>query len=242
MKVFAVLLFPFLAVAQDDPIAIGASLFRTHCAVAYCHGAAGTLGRAPQLAGRSFTKDRLIEVIGNGIPKTAMPGFKSEMNEEKIGAIALYVLSLSGPAPAEFAKPQRRQLSPALQAGRALFFDATRMGGCGTCHVADGWGIAVGPNLSMNLPADAAALRAYRSEHVQRAAIQNDAPFPALPVTTSGSTVTFYDLSALFPVLRTMPATEVRFTPNAGWNHADALRRFNDAELNSILSFLRAVQ
>jgi mono/diheme cytochrome c family protein len=245
VKFFAVLFFAVIAFGQEDAIATGASLFRTSCAVVYCHGAAGTLGRAPQLAGRSFTRDRLIDVIGNGIPRTAMPGFKKELNDEKIGAIALYVLSLSGPASAasaEPAKPVRRELPPALKAGRALFFDATRMGGCGTCHQADGWGIAIGPGLSQNLPADAAALRAYRAEHVQRAEPQTETPFPALPVSASGAIVTVYDLSSPLPVLRTFPAKEIRLTPNAAWNHADTLRAFNDAELNSILSFLRAVQ
>jgi mono/diheme cytochrome c family protein len=242
VKLCAILLFSVLAFAQDDSIATGAELFRTHCSVAYCHGTAGTLGRAPQLAGRSFTRERLTNVIANGIPKTAMPGFKKELNEEKIGAIASYVLSLSGPAIAEPAKIERRELPPALKAGRALFFDATRMGGCGACHAADGWGIAIGPTLAKSLPADAAALRAYESEHVQRAEPQKEAPFPALPVAATGAIVTVYDLSAPLPVLRTFAASEIRLTPNGGWNHAGTLRAFNDAELNSILSFLRAVQ
>ena len=242
MKLCAVLLFPALAFAQDDPIATGAELFRTHCSVAYCHGAAGTPGRAPQLAGRSFTKQRLTDVIANGIPKTAMPGFKKELNEAKIGAIALYVLSLTGPAVAEPAKLERRELPPALKGGRALFFDATRMGGCGACHAADGWGIAIGPALAKNLPADAAALRAYKSARVERAELQKEAPFPALPVAATGAIVTVYDLSAPLPVLRTFAAGEIRLTPNGGWNHAGTLRAFSDAELDSILSFLRAVQ
>ena len=242
MKLCAVLLFSVLAFAQDDSIATGAVLFRTNCSVAYCHGAAGMLGRAPQLAGRSFTRERLTDVIANGIPKTAMPGFKKELNEEKIGAIALYVLSLAGPAFADPVKIERRELPPALKAGRALFFDATRMGGCGACHPADGWGTAIGPGLGKNLPADAAALRAYQSEHVQRAEPQNEAPFPALPVAASGTIVTVYDLSAPLPVLRTFAASEIRLTPYAAWNHAGTFRAFNDEELNSILSFLRAVQ
>jgi mono/diheme cytochrome c family protein len=242
VKLFAILLFALSAFGQVDAIATGAALFRTNCSVVYCHGPAGTAGRAPQLAGRSFSKERLIDVTTNGIPKTAMPGFKKELNEEKIGAIVLYVLSLPGPALAEPAKPERRELPPALQAGRSLFFDATRMGGCGTCHPADGWGSAIGPGFGKNIPADATALRAYQSEHVQRAEPQKEAPFPALPVAASGAVVTVYDLSPPLPVLRTFAAGEIRLTPNAGWNHAGTLRAFTDAELNSILSFLRAVQ
>jgi mono/diheme cytochrome c family protein len=245
VKLGAVFLLPFLAIAQEDAVGRGALLFRTHCAVAYCHGAAGAAGRAPKLAGRSFTKDRLIDVIGNGIAKTAMPGFRKEINDEGISAIALYVLSLAGPAaaePAESAKPERRELPSALKAGRALFFDATRMGGCGACHLADGWGIAIGPGLDRNLPADAAALRAYRSEHAQRAEPQNEAPFPALAVATGGPVVTLYDLSAPLPVLRTFAAKDIRLTPNGAWNHAETLRRFSDAELDAILRFLRGAQ
>jgi mono/diheme cytochrome c family protein len=242
MKLCIVLLFPLLAVAQQGAIAIGASLYRTNCSVGYCHGAAGSAGRAPQLAGRSFPVDRLINIIRDGIPKTAMPGFKNEMKDDGIGAIALYVLSLSGPPAAGSANPQRRELPSAAKAGRALFFDATRMGGCGACHLADSWGVPIGPSLDKNLPADAAALRAYRSARVQRAEPQNEASFPALPVVTSGPTVTVYDLSTPLPVLRTLPVKEIRLTPNTAWNHADTLRDFNDAELNSILSFLREVQ
>jgi mono/diheme cytochrome c family protein len=69
---------------QENAIASGASLFRATCSVAYCDTAAGTAGRAPKLAGRSFAADRLINII----PKTAMPGFKNEMNDDRIGAIA----------------------------------------------------------------------------------------------------------------------------------------------------------
>ncbi|MBI2681488.1 MAG: c-type cytochrome [Candidatus Solibacter usitatus] len=242
MKFCAVLLFSVLAFAQDDSIATGAMLFRTHCSVAYCHGSAGTPGRAPQLAGRSFTREHLTDVIANGIPKTAMPGFKKELNQARIAAIASYVLSLTGPAAAEPIKLERRDLPPELKAGRALFFDATRMGGCGACHAADGWGIAIGPALAKNLPADAAALRAYQSEHVRRAELQKEAPLPALPVNVGATIVTVYDLSSPLPVLRTFAASEIRLTPNGGWNHAGTLRAFSDAELNSILSFLRALQ
>ena len=53
----------------------GAGIFRTTCAVAYCHGPEGTAGRAPQLAGRALNPGDVRGVIMSGKPGSAMPGF-----------------------------------------------------------------------------------------------------------------------------------------------------------------------
>jgi len=68
-----VLLFPVLAFAQDDSIATGAVLFRTHCSLRIATAPPVRRAARRSFAGRSFTRERLIDVIANGIPKTAMP-------------------------------------------------------------------------------------------------------------------------------------------------------------------------
>ena len=242
MRLCIAVLFPLLASAQQDVIAFGATLFRTNCAVPYCHGAAGAAGRAPALAGRSFAGDRLVRVIREGIPKSGMPAFKGEMADDWIDAIAVYLNSLSGPASPASPAPPARVLPPAAKAGRAIFFDSTRMGGCGTCHAADGWGVPIGSNLTQRIPTDVAALRASRSTHLKLAQPQNETSFPALPIATAGPIVTLYDLSSPLPVLRSFAAGKVRLSSDADWNHASTLRSFSDAELESILQFLRAAR
>jgi len=85
------------------------------------------------------------------------------------------------------------------------------------------------------------ALRAYQSEHVQRAEPQNEAPFPLCRLTASGTIVTVYDLSAPLPCCA-HSRQKKSGSRRTGMESAGTLRAFNDAELNAILSFLRAVQ
>jgi putative heme-binding domain-containing protein len=82
---------------QDNRTQIesGRRLFAGSCSNNYCHGSAGTGGGGPKLRDREFTVERLTRVITDGIPGTAMPGFKKTYTAEQIAHIVAYVLSLS---------------------------------------------------------------------------------------------------------------------------------------------------
>jgi len=115
--------------AQSPLVKRGSEIFSATCAGAYCHGAEGSAGRAPQLAGRAFVAGNLFSVILSGRPAAGMPGFSQQLKSEDIEAVTQYVLSLSGPAGGGSASPKSTSadLPPAAARGWALFFDAGRL-------------------------------------------------------------------------------------------------------------------
>ena len=208
--------------------------------MAYCHGAEGTAGRAPQLAGRAFVPGDLFDLILSGRPGTSMPGFSQQLKSEDIEAVTQYVLSLSGPAAVEAAspKPSIRELPHSTQKGRALFFDAVRMGGCGKCHELDDRGSPVGPELSALAPSQLHNLRAASRTRVVTATPVDEAPFPAIVVEQTPERIRVYDLNSLLPVLRTFQPAKVRITPGSAWSHATAVQNYSETDLEAIFGYL----
>ena len=165
--------------AQSPLVKRGSEIFSATCAGAYCHGAEGSAGRAPQLAGRAFVAGNLFGVILSGKPATGMPGFSQQLRSEDIEAVTQYVLSLPGPAGGGAAspKPAGADLPPAAEKGWTLFFDAVRMGGCGKCHEIDNRGSPVGPDLRTLAPAHFRNLRQVSRTRVVMASTVDEDPF-----------------------------------------------------------------
>ena len=116
----------------------GDRLFAAHCAL--CHGIGGTGGRGPNLRVgnlRRVSDDKaLFGVIRNGVNGTEMPpGWMLSDNE--IWRIAGYIRTL-GRAP-------REQLSGDADRGRAV---CRNKGACAGCHIIEGQGGSLGPDLS----------------------------------------------------------------------------------------------
>ena len=126
-----------LADASPEDVVHGTRVFEIHCA--RCHGLGGTGGEGPNLMRenlrRSTEDDALLEIVDNGIAGTDMPGHGS-LNTREIRNVAAYVRSL-GVAP-------REDLPGDPVAGRELY-DMTL---CSTCHIVNGEGMALGPDLS----------------------------------------------------------------------------------------------
>ena len=153
----------------SDPqfIAEGSKLFATNCGNAYCHGTGGLGGGAPQLRDRGIERAYAFKSISNGISGTPMPAFKSVLSEEQIWKLVAFIVSdakkTPSSNPAAFAEsPPPRSSTPIKapetgtpassvgdeQAGKALFFDSSRPKNCSACHVFNGEGTAIGPDLS----------------------------------------------------------------------------------------------
>lgn len=235
------LLFSFLlhASAQDADLALGAKIFAQSCAVGYCHGTAGAANRGPRLAGRGFDRAFVEKVIHDGVPGTAMPGFKS-MKASDLAAVIAYVMNISGggnvsAAPAHVPAPEPPKFPgpPQAKKGKDLFFDATRGARCGTCHALEDWGVAVGPNITGK---SATAIRQKPSANV-KLAVAGNLRFPALVVSRKDGAVTLYDLTGAPPVLRTYPAGEVQLQDST-WTHATVTRAYTGAELATINAYL----
>jgi len=131
----------------NDPQAakLGEFQFRSNCA--FCHGLGGRGGgRGPDLTraqkrhGNSDTD--LFRTINEGVPGTAMPpnGATQQgvgMTETEIWQVIAYIRSVQLKAPAE-------PLGNSAH-GKQLFFGAAA---CSTCHMIEGKGGRLGPDLS----------------------------------------------------------------------------------------------
>jgi len=155
----------------------------------------------------------------------------------RLNGIANPVVNLGPPGPAA-AGPSEPPLTPEAERGRALFFDALRgFGRCSTCHEVNGVGISVTTAI-VNIPADDAALRALQTPGIQTVTLDSEA-MPALVISQGKTRALFYDLTSVPPVLRTVEPGTIKVTPGSPWRHASVIGAYNDAELGSILAFLR---
>ena len=147
------LVFSFAAHADDrnplagDPKAAkaGESECRINCALCHGLGARGG-GRGPDLTRaqkkHAHSDAEMFQIINNGIPGTAMPangtnGQGVGMTEEEIWQIVTYIRSLEVKAAGK--------VSGDPVVGKKLFYGD---GNCSLCHMIDGKGGRVGPDLS----------------------------------------------------------------------------------------------
>ena len=124
---------------------VGESQFRANCA--FCHGlGARGGGRGPDLTRaqkRHGNADAdLFRTINEGVPGTAMPqnGATQQgvgMTEEEIWQVISYIRSVQAKAPAQI--PGNAAL------GKELFYGSAT---CSTCHMIEGKGGRLGPDLS----------------------------------------------------------------------------------------------
>jgi len=133
------------AAAAASPIATmssvdlgnGQRLFRVHCA--RCHGMQGNGGEGPSLRRAQLKHasddESLFTVINEGIRGTGMPGTWAP-NDDELWQIAGYVRSL-GALP--------KQAMPGDPGAGALVYARS---GCATCHISNGQGRGVGPELT----------------------------------------------------------------------------------------------
>ncbi len=125
--------------APAPDLARGRVLFESQCA--RCHGIDGSGGmganlRRPRLR-RAPDDSALVAVIQDGIPERGMPGMW-QISPREAGFIAAYVRTF-GHTASESALPGD------TARGRALF---TSKGRCQSCHMVNGAGGSLGPDLS----------------------------------------------------------------------------------------------
>jgi cytochrome c oxidase cbb3-type subunit III len=136
----------------------GAVLFRQECV--FCHGVGGRGGmRGPDLTTGSWnhggTDADLVRTITDGVPGTAMP--PNNLKTDEIWQIVSYLRTVQQPAAPAVGDQAR---------GEALFFGTAR---CSTCHIVNGRGGRLGPELST---VGSARSRAYLVESIRQPAKQ----------------------------------------------------------------------
>jgi cytochrome c oxidase cbb3-type subunit III len=127
---------PIVSKTSPADIAAGKDLYEATCS--RCHGLDGGGSDGPSLQG---VPDRLGDqamgdIIRGGIPGTGMNGFSS-LNAEETGQVIGYIRTLGHTADAEVAKGDATH-------GKAVYDSS----GCSTCHIINGEGGGVGPELS----------------------------------------------------------------------------------------------
>jgi cytochrome c oxidase cbb3-type subunit III len=120
-------------------ISEGGELYSHTCTA--CHGVNGAAGeRAPALAGKSdyvrSTNASIFDAIKNGIPGTGMP--PSGLASTDIWKIVAYIRSLRANASDSFVPGNTAK-------GEQIFWGQGR---CGSCHMVNGRGGILGPDLS----------------------------------------------------------------------------------------------
>ena len=231
----------------QDVLKKGEEVFSKGCAVGYCHGPKGTGGGAPRLAARGFDQEYINKTVTSGVPGTAMAPFAKTLSTSDLAAVVAYIASLNGivnPDIAGAGGPVGIQVTLVLPSeavrGRDLFSESVRgFGRCSTCHEVNGIGLAVATPIS-ELPASVPALRALATPRVATVSVGRES-MPALMVSKTSRNVIFYDLTVPPPVLRTLEPAAAQTTDGSSWRHASAIGSYNDAELGSILTYLRAV-
>jgi cytochrome c oxidase cbb3-type subunit 3 len=133
-----VLLFAAVVLAQAQPdLEKGKKLFIVNCAT--CHGIDGGGGAGPSLRkpklARAATKEDLQTFIGRGNPDAGMPG-SFHLGADGLATVTDYVLSLG--------KVAETPLAGDPAHGREVYAKA----GCAGCHIVQGFGNGIGPELT----------------------------------------------------------------------------------------------
>jgi putative heme-binding domain-containing protein len=127
-----------LTAATSRDVAAGQQIFDAQCA--WCHGAGGTGGTGPDLRRSTLrhatTDATLVQIVRNGIPSTEMPSFAIALTDNMAWQTAAYVRSLGRTRTAAVAGDASR--------GARLYESA----GCASCHVVNGRGGVLGPELT----------------------------------------------------------------------------------------------
>jgi cytochrome c oxidase cbb3-type subunit III len=128
------------APAADASSAEGRKRFESRCAA--CHGLDGRgAERAPDIATRESVQQRsdadLSRIIHDGIPASGMPAFNT-LDETETRALVRHLRSLQG-------KSEGTKVAGDPARGSAVFFEKGR---CVECHLIEGKGGFLGPDLS----------------------------------------------------------------------------------------------
>jgi putative heme-binding domain-containing protein len=126
----------------------GGAIFESHCAA--CHGLDGRGGEAPNIASapdvRAMSDDQLTKIIHDGLTG-GMPGFSGNLSDAEIASVVSYMHDI------------QHRGGAAVQGnavnGKTIFFGAAQ---CSQCHMAQGNGGFIGPDLS-GLPLSADDIR-----------------------------------------------------------------------------------
>lgn len=141
-----------------------------------------------------------------------------------------------------FAADQTKTLTEQAKRGQELFQTSPK-GACVTCHLMEGKGSSVGPDLMKTaaaLPprALAMAIKATMTVYVVEAKVKAGGSFPAMK---SEDGTTYWDLSQNPPVAKKFAKGEVSDGANTGWKHPPQGHGYTNEQLADIIAYLRGM-
>ncbi len=226
---------------QRKAIEQGEYVYKRSCS--QCHGLDARGYRAPDLTTGEFsngTSDgQLYRVITRGIPATEMPG--ANMNEDEVWALISYLRTVMVPG-------TRENVRGNAQSGETIYLGKA---GCSSCHMTNGKGGRLGPDLSrIGVARSRAALvREIRNaseyirpgfEHVTvvtrdgrqiKGARKNEDSFSVQIMDTNEQLLTFLKRD-----LREVVDEKKSLMPDYGTD------KLTDAELDDLLAYLRTLR
>jgi mono/diheme cytochrome c family protein len=181
-----------------------------------------------------------------GIPGTGMASFATTLSRADLVTVVAYVATLNGVANPKIGSDDDDapastgpKLTGEAARGARLFTEAVRsFGRCSTCHEVGGFGVSVAAPIQQ-VPTSVAALKALATPGV-KTGTAGDESMPVLVLSDGRQGTLFYDLTSAPPVERNAEPGSVKFTNDSTWRHSSVIGAYNDAELDAILTYLRA--
>jgi cytochrome c oxidase cbb3-type subunit 3 len=233
-----------MAMAQDTAtsaadLARGKKLYQGQCAL--CHGQTGEGGRGPSLARpklvRASDETGVVLLIQNGIPGTEMGRFWM-MSPHEMRQVAAYVISLGRTA--------TETLPGDAAHGRALYAAQ----GCANCHIVNGAGTAIGPELTeVGARRSAANLREHLTDPgknppegfmMVRVVTRDGKKITGIRKNEDSFTVQIQDTGGRFYSFRKSDLADVKKAPKE--SPMPSFRSLSSAELDDLVAYLAGLR
>jgi mono/diheme cytochrome c family protein len=182
-------------------VAEGKKVFEGSCSTQYCHGPGGAGGQGPRLIDYPMSAEHVSATIREGRSGTPMAPFKGILEPAQIDAVIAYVLSISsgGKLPVSVT-PAAAPMAPTTSApstvpvaigkekgtpaaGAEVFFDATKLSSCRTCHTYNKRGGPLGLDFADARKTPEEILASISKPRVAARA------YPVITVTTSSGVI-----------------------------------------------------
>lgn len=130
--------------------------------------------------------------------------------------------------------------------GKAIFLDASKKTHCATCHVLEGNGKAIGPDLTniarISPRAISVAILASRTVYAKEVELKVKRKFPAMIVSETPAEVKLFDLSKLPPEEMTHAKTAIySIKDNATWRHPPESTGYAKDQVADVIAYIRWV-
>jgi len=212
----------------------GRELFESTCAG--CHGLDGRGGeKGPNIATRPEisrrSDDEILAVLQHGVPGTGMPAF-GRLGDANLQALVEHLRTLQG-------LTGKTEVAGNAEEGRKLFF---KEGSCGSCHMMNGAGGFLGPDLSnYGAITDVAEMREEITNHDQSprtrtivVSTRDGSKLSGFVRNEDNFSLQLQTLDGNFHFLDKSTVVSVDHSPAAG----DADKKLSKSDLDALISYL----